>query len=86
MDSLGQTDTQVYGAGHWNGSEWNLMKVPYRDYGNPRPPPSPDPLFTISIIYEQIFVTSYANLLRNDNGIWIERAFLIKDMNFKTVS
>jgi hypothetical protein len=33
LDSLGQTDTQVYGAGYWNGSEWKFMKVPLRDYG-----------------------------------------------------
>ena len=82
LDSLGQTDTQVYGAGYWDGSEWNLMKVPYKDYGNPRPPPSPGPLFTISIIDDQIFVTSYANLLRYEYGTWIERAFFIKDMSF----
>ena len=82
LDSLGQTDTQVYGAGYWNGSEWDLMKVPYSDYGNPRPPPSPGPLFTISTINNKVFVTSYANLLEYNNENWIERAFFIKDLSF----
>ncbi len=82
LDSLGQTDTQVYGAGYWNGSEWDIMKVPYSDYGNPRPAPSPGPVLTISTINNRVFVTSYANLLEYNNENWIERAFFIKDLSF----
>ena len=82
LDSLGQNDPQVYGAGHWDGNQWTLMKVPYRDYGNPRPSASPGPLFSIFNILDKIFVTSYANVLEYLNESWVEKAFFIEDLNF----
>ena len=33
FDSLGQTDPEPYAIAHWDGTEWNLMKVYYHDYG-----------------------------------------------------
>jgi hypothetical protein len=32
-DSTGQFDTQLYGAAVWDGTKWNLMKVPTQMYG-----------------------------------------------------
>jgi hypothetical protein len=81
-DSLGQTDTQVYGAGHWNGNEWNLMKVPLRDYGNPRPAPSPSKLKTVFTTDNEIYAATSAHIIKFENDKWVEKYFLMKDLNF----
>lgn len=82
LDSLGQTDTQVYGAGHWNGSEWNLMKVPLRDYGNPRPAPSPSKLKTVFTTDNEIYAATSAHIIKFENDKWVEKYFLMEDLNF----
>ncbi len=35
-DSLGQTDSRAVCVAHWDGQDWNLMKVCYHDYGTTR--------------------------------------------------
>ncbi|MEE9574391.1 MAG: hypothetical protein V3W20_15150, partial [Candidatus Neomarinimicrobiota bacterium] len=82
LDSLGQTDTQVYGAGHWNGSEWNLMKVPLRDYGNPRPAPTPFNLKTVFTTENEIYASTSAHIIKFENDKWVEKYFLMEDLNF----
>lgn len=34
-DSTGQADDDRYNAIHWNGNEWELMRIPYLYQGNP---------------------------------------------------
>ncbi|MCW8812497.1 MAG: hypothetical protein OQJ93_10035 [Ignavibacteriaceae bacterium] len=82
LDSLGQTDTQVYGAGYWNGSEWKFMKVPLRDYGEPRPEPTPFNLKTIFNLGSEIYAATSAHIIKYENNKWIEKYFLMKDLNF----
>lgn len=82
LDSIGQTDTQVYGAGYWNGSEWKFKKVPLRDYGEPRPEPTPFNLKTIFNLGNEIYAATSAHIIKYENNSWIEKYFLMKDLNF----
>jgi len=79
-DSLGQPDTQPYAIAHWEGTNWTLMKVPYHDFN--QTVKYPGPLFAISVIDSEIYVTSYANLLKWVNGNWEEKAFFMKQIPF----
>jgi len=79
-DSLGQPDTQPYAIAHWDGTNWTLMKVPYHDFN--QTVKYPGPLFAISVIDSEIYVTSYANLLIWVNGNWEEKAFFMKQIPF----
>ena len=80
-DSLGQPDTQPYGAIHWNGIEWTPIKVPYHDFGSTNT--FPGPLKTIlSFGPDSIYVTSSANLLKFEGDEWVEKAFFMRSVPF----
>ncbi len=80
-DSTGQTDPQPYGAIHWNGLEWKLMKVPYHDYGTTIK--YPGPLRTVfAFDSNNVYVTSSANLLKWDGNSWTEKAFFMTGIPF----
>jgi hypothetical protein len=79
-DSLGQPDPQAYGAAHWDGSEWNLMKVSYHDFN--QTVKYPGPLFTVTEIDREIYVVSYANLLKWTGTDWEEKAFFMEQILF----
>jgi hypothetical protein len=80
-DSTGQFDTQPYGAAVWNGTKWTLMKVPYHDYGTTNTYPGP-----LRSVYgfspNEVYVTSYANLLRWNGTNWQEKAFFMTGVPF----
>jgi len=81
-DSTGQIDPQPYGAIHWNGLEWELMKVPYHDYGTTNI--YPGPLRTVfAFDSNNVYVTSSANLLKWDGESWTEKAFFMTGIPFK---
>jgi hypothetical protein len=79
-DSLGQPDPHPYGLAHWDGTKWNLMKVPYHDFN--QSVKHPGPLFAIDIIEGEIYVVSYANLLNWNGNDWEEKAFFIEQIPF----
>ena len=79
-DSLGQPDPHPYGLAHWDGSEWNLMKVPYHDFN--QSVKHPGPLFAIAVIEGEIYVVSYANLLKWNGNDWEEKAFFMVQIPF----
>lgn len=79
-DSLGQLDPQPYGVAHWNGSEWELMKVPYHDFN--QNVKYPGPLFSVAYIDNNIYVVSYANLLEWTGIDWEEKAFFMEQIPF----
>lgn len=79
-DSLGQADSHPYSVAHWDGSEWNLMKVPYHDFN--QIVKYPGPLFTVADIGGNIYVASYANLLKWTGNDWEEKAFFMEQIPF----
>ncbi len=82
-DSVGQNDRKPYAAANWDGEKWNLDKVPYQDYGNPRPPAYAGPLFAVDALDEKtIYSASFANLLKFENNSWNEKAFFMTDLTF----
>ena len=81
LDSLGQSDPEPYAIAHWNGIEWNLMKVYYHDYGTTQK--FAGKLKTIFAFGpDSIYVCSSANLLKWENGDWIEKAFFMISVPF----
>ena len=80
-DSTGQPDPQPYAVAHWNGTEWELMKVSYHDYN--QTVKYPGPLFSVTSINGEIYSVSYANLLKWTGTDWIEKAFFIKQIPFE---
>jgi hypothetical protein len=80
-DSTGQFETDCYGAAVWNGKNWNLIKVPYHDYGSTNTWPGP-----LKSIYSfgpnEVYVTSSANLLKWDGSTWQEKAFFMTGLPF----
>jgi hypothetical protein len=79
-DSLGQSDPQPYGIAHWDGTDWKLFKVPYHDFN--QTVKYPGPLFSIDIIDGEIYVVSYANLLKWTGSDWEEVAFFMEHIPF----
>lgn len=79
-DSLGQSDPQPYGVAHWDGTDWRLVKVPYHDLNQIEK--YPGPLFSIAIIEDEIYVVSYANLLKWTGSDWEEKAFFMEQIPF----
>lgn len=79
-DSLGQPDTQPYGVARWDGLNWYLMKVPYHDFN--QTVEYPGPLFAITEINNNIYVASYANLLKWTGNDWEEIAFFMEQVPF----
>jgi hypothetical protein len=79
-DSLGQPDPQPYGVARWNGTDWTLIKVPYHDFNQTEK--YPGPLFSIAIIEDEIYVVSYANLLKWNGSDWEEVAFFMEQIPF----
>jgi hypothetical protein len=80
-DSLGQADPQPYGIAHWNGIEWNLMKVFSRDYGTTQKFASS--IKTICAFgTDSIYVCTSANFLKWNNGDWVEKAFFMANVPF----
>ncbi|GIK20744.1 MAG: hypothetical protein BroJett005_01580 [Ignavibacteriota bacterium] len=81
LDSLGQTDPEPYAIAHWDGTDWTLMKVFYRDYGTTQKFAG-----KLKTIYafgpDSIYVCSSANLLKWENGDWIEKAFFMISVPF----
>jgi hypothetical protein len=80
-DSTGVLDNEPYGAIHWNGSQWTLMKVPYHDFGSTTLHPGP-----IRTIYafsaSEVYATSSANLLKWNGSSWEEKAFFMTGIPF----
>jgi hypothetical protein len=79
-DSLGQPDPQPYAVAHWDGTDWMLMKVPYHDFSQTEK--YPGPLFSIAIIDGEVYVVSYANLLKWTGNDWEEKAFFMEQIPF----
>jgi predicted small secreted protein len=79
-DSLGQSDPQPYGVAHWDGTDWMLMKVSYHDFNQTEK--YPGPLFTVTEIDGEIYVVSYANLLKWTGNDWEEKAFFMEQIPF----
>lgn len=79
-DSLGQPDPQPFAIAHWDGTDWMLMKVPYHDFNQTEK--YPGPLFSIAIIDGEIYVVSYANLLKRTGTDWEEKAFFMEQIPF----
>jgi len=73
FDSLGNNDTNPYGAAHWDGNEWSILKVPYRR----------SPFLTefrpgklrsiINFGSNAVYATSGYNLLKWNGSIWEEK-------------
>ena len=81
LDSIGQTDPEPYAIAHWNGADWTLMKVYYRDYGTTQK--FAGKLKTIFAFGpDSIYVCSSANLLKWVNGDWVEKAFFMISVPF----
>jgi hypothetical protein len=79
-DTLGQPDPQPYSVAHWDGSDWTIIKVPYHDFN--QTVKHPGPLFTIAVIESEIYVVSYANLLKWTGSDWEEKAFFMEQIPF----
>lgn len=79
-DSLGQPDTQPYAVAYWDGSNWSQMKVPYHDFN--QTVKYPGPLFSVAYIDNNIYVVSYANLLKWTGNDWEEKAFFMEQIPF----
>jgi hypothetical protein len=79
-DSHGIPDPQAYGIARWNGDEWLLEKVPYHDFNQTTR--RPGPLFSIANFDGEIFVVSYANLLKWTGSDWEEKAFFMEQIPF----
>ena len=80
-DSLGQADPEPYAVAHWDGTDWEPMKVYYHDYGTTQK--FAGKLKTIfSFGADSIYVCSSANLLKWENGDWIEKAFFMITVPF----
>ena len=79
-DSLGQPDPQPYAVARWNGTDWALLKVPYHDFN--QTVKHPGPLFSIAVISGEIYVVSYANLLKWIGNEWVEKAFFMEQIPF----
>ncbi|NLT51275.1 MAG: hypothetical protein GXX85_10190 [Ignavibacteria bacterium] len=71
-----------YGAAHWNGNKWELIRVPRSDYGNPRPDPRPLYLNSIFVNNENVYVTSYASIMKKVDTLWTELAFVMENLDF----
>ena len=80
-DSLGQPDPFPYNLVHWNGSQWELLKVSYHDFGTTQK--FPGKLKTIQLFgIDSIYVCSSANLLKWDGKEWKELAFFMTSIPF----
>jgi len=79
-DTLGQPDPQPYSVAHWDGFGWTIIKVPYHDFN--QTVKYPGPLFTIAVIEGEIYVVSYANLLKWTGSDWEEKAFFMEQIPF----
>jgi hypothetical protein len=81
LDSLGQPDPEPYAIANWDGTDWNLMKVYYHDYGTTQKFAG-----KLKTIYafgpDSIYVCSSANLLKWKNGDWVEKAFFMISVPF----
>jgi hypothetical protein len=82
-DSTGNWDPFPYNVAKWNGKAWELLRVSYSDYGVPRPPPLPGPLYAVYALgANEIYAASSANLLRWDGVKWEERAFFMTSISW----
>ena len=82
-DSLGERDNQPYAAAHWEGNTWKMYKISYRSTSNPEIPAYPGPLFAIYALDENnIYSSSYANLLKYEDGQWRRKAFFWENTSF----
>ena len=80
-DSTGAVDNEPYGAIHWNGNKWTLMKVPYHDFGSTNL--YPGPLRTVfAFNSSEVYATSSANLLKWNGSSWDEKAFFMTGIPF----
>ncbi len=68
-----------FGAAHWDRNKWEMIRVPISDYGNPRPEPRPFKLNSIFVNNENVYVTSYANIMKKVDTLWTELAFVMEN-------
>ncbi|MDI6803225.1 MAG: hypothetical protein QME58_05180 [Bacteroidota bacterium] len=80
-DSTGQFEVDPYNVAKWDGKKWHLLKVSFRDYGNPTVWPG-----VLKAVYgfsaDNIYVASSANLLKWNGTSWQEKAFFMTDISW----
>ncbi len=83
-DSLGQPDPHAYNAVHWDGNEWELIKVPTLAWNSDSIFWS-DPLKTVwTFDKNNIWVTTRGQVI-NYNGVnWTKHEFLFTNINDTT--
>jgi hypothetical protein len=70
----------TYNAVHWDGSQWELKRIPYYDYGGYL---VYGPLQTVFAFTENdVWFCSYANLLQYNGSDYLSRAFFMTSITF----
>jgi hypothetical protein len=74
LDSLGAVDHERYGAVHWDGNQWKIMKVFYNS--GPNTSMRAGWLWTVfGFSTEEVFASSRGNLMKWNGLEWEEKAF-----------
>jgi len=80
VSDTSQTGYETYNAAHWNGTIWELLKIPHYDYGGYL---IYGPLQTVLAFSENdIWFCSPANLVHFDGNTYNSKAFFMTDINF----
>ncbi|HSW55248.1 MAG TPA: hypothetical protein VLH59_09170 [Ignavibacteriaceae bacterium] len=75
-----QNGYTTYNAVHWDGSQWELKRIPYYDYGGYL---VYGPLQTVFAFTENdVWFCSYANLLQYNGSDYLSRAFFMTSITF----
>jgi len=70
----------TYNAVHWDGNQWELLRIPYRDFGNHI---VYGPLRTVlAFSATDIWFCSYADLVHFDGSNYLSKAFFMTGSNF----
>ncbi len=77
--ATGQSE-EVYNAVHWDGKQWNHVKVPVKDFGGLI---ATIPLRTVlGFASNDVWVASSGSLIRWNGSFWSEKAFFVTDLTF----
>ena len=75
-----QNGYTTYNAVHWDGSEWELLRIPYYDYPNFLVYGALQTILSFS--ENDIWFCSYSNLVHYDGNTFTSKAQFMTDINF----